>query len=158
MDYISYIRQFVGHKAINLNGVKVLLIDGYGRLLLQKRADGIWDLPGGIVELGETLEEAAKREVLEETGIIIKNLMLFHVFSGSDFFVELPNGDQFYAITSVYTTKEFEGEPRADGIEGVELSFFFESELPEKVNPRMLKIMTQFFNIKQGDTTCRFPT
>jgi 8-oxo-dGTP pyrophosphatase MutT (NUDIX family) len=146
MDYIKYIRDLVGRKAINLNGVKVLLFDGNGRLLLQKRADGIWDLPGGIVELGESLEEAAKREVAEETGLVIKDLNLFHVFSGPDYFVKLQNGDQFYAITTVYTTKEFEGEPKADGIEGVELAFFFEHEIPHKINPRMKRIIDHFFN------------
>jgi 8-oxo-dGTP pyrophosphatase MutT (NUDIX family) len=146
MDYIKYIRDLVGRKAINLNGVKVLLFDESGRLLLQKRADGIWDLPGGIVELGESLEEAAKREVVEETGLVIQDLKLFHVFSGPDYFVKLQNGDQFYAITTVYTTQAFEGEPKADGVEGVELAFFFEQEIPHKINPRMKRIIDHFFD------------
>jgi 8-oxo-dGTP pyrophosphatase MutT (NUDIX family) len=146
MDYIKYIRGLVGHKPINLNGVKVLLFDESGRLLLQKRADGIWDLPGGIVELGETLEGAAIREVAEETGLVIKDLTLFHVFSGPDYFVKLRNGDQFYAITTVYTTKEFAGEPQADGVEGVELAFFFAHEFPDQINPRMKRIIDYFFN------------
>ena len=45
-------------------------------MLLVKRgnppAKGVWAIPGGGVELGETLEKAAEREVLEETGIVIK--------------------------------------------------------------------------------------
>lgn len=47
-----------------------------GRVLLVKRAaspgKGLWAIPGGMIELGETLQEAAEREVLEETGIIIQ--------------------------------------------------------------------------------------
>ncbi|MFO7964600.1 MAG: NUDIX hydrolase [Desulfobacterales bacterium] len=46
------------------------------RILLIKRgkspSKGIWSVPGGRVELGETLQEAAEREVLEETGISVK--------------------------------------------------------------------------------------
>ncbi len=47
-----------------------------GKILLVKRghppAEDFWAIPGGAVKLGESLEEAAEREVLEETGIIIK--------------------------------------------------------------------------------------
>ena len=46
------------------------------KVLLVKRGDppskGVWAIPGGSVELGETLKEAAEREILEETGIVIK--------------------------------------------------------------------------------------
>jgi 8-oxo-dGTP diphosphatase len=47
-----------------------------GRVLLVKRgrppAQGQWAIPGGNIELGETLQQAAQREILEETGITIK--------------------------------------------------------------------------------------
>jgi ADP-ribose pyrophosphatase YjhB (NUDIX family) len=49
--------------------VTVAVFDG-GRVLLQLRGDGnVWNLPGGHVEDGESLAEAAVREVLEETGV-----------------------------------------------------------------------------------------
>ncbi len=47
-----------------------------GRVLLVRRgippSEGLWAIPGGHVELGETLQETAEREILEETGIVIK--------------------------------------------------------------------------------------
>ncbi|WP_431035822.1 NUDIX domain-containing protein [Streptomyces sp. P6-2-1] len=47
--------------------------DGEGRVLLQRRADsGLWALPGGGMEAGESLPEAAVREVREETGLVVE--------------------------------------------------------------------------------------
>ncbi|MFJ2174469.1 NUDIX hydrolase [Streptomyces sp. NPDC087851] len=49
-----------------------VIVDDHGRALLIKRRDnGHWEPPGGVVEAGETLPDALRREVLEETGIKI---------------------------------------------------------------------------------------
>jgi 8-oxo-dGTP diphosphatase len=56
-----------------------------GKLLLEKRlnepARGKWTIPGGVVELGETLEEAVVRETLEETGLVVESPRLLDVVS-----------------------------------------------------------------------------
>jgi 8-oxo-dGTP diphosphatase len=56
-------------------GVGAVIVD-HGRVLLARRAraplQGRWSLPGGVVELGETLRAAAEREALEETGLMVK--------------------------------------------------------------------------------------
>ena len=55
-----------------------------GNLLLVERANeplkGYWSLPGGIVEAGEKLEDAIRREVLEETGLEVDSLSVFEIF------------------------------------------------------------------------------
>jgi 8-oxo-dGTP diphosphatase len=57
--------------------IKILIKSGEGKVLFLKRAEdsgwnpGKWDLPGGKMDLGEILEEALHREVLEETGLKI---------------------------------------------------------------------------------------
>jgi len=54
------------------------------RVLLVQRGKpplkGFWSLPGGAVETGERLEEAVRREVLEETGLVVKPVRLFTIF------------------------------------------------------------------------------
>ncbi|OKP87763.1 hypothetical protein A3844_10175 [Paenibacillus helianthi] len=58
--------------------------------LLQRRTDnGLWGLPGGSLELGETLPEVAKRELLEETGLIANSLTLFDVFQATSFITNI---------------------------------------------------------------------
>jgi 8-oxo-dGTP diphosphatase len=64
-------------------GVGAVVIEE-GRVLLVKRGfdpgRGMWAIPGGLVELGETLQEAAEREILEETGLVIRAGLPFYTF------------------------------------------------------------------------------
>ena len=58
-----------------LVGVGVLIRDGDRYLLVRRAAEpdaGLWSIPGGLVELGERVEEAAVREALEETGLEVE--------------------------------------------------------------------------------------
>jgi ADP-ribose pyrophosphatase YjhB (NUDIX family) len=68
----------------------VAVINGQREFLLQKRYDGQWGVPGGFIDLGESAEEAGRREVLEETGLEIGKLNLVGVFSGKQHYVKLP--------------------------------------------------------------------
>ena len=63
-------------------GVGVVIRDQRGWILLEKRSDnGMWGLPGGRIEPGESVTEAAMREVKEETGLIITITRLLGVYS-----------------------------------------------------------------------------
>ena len=65
--------------------VDVVLFDARGRVLLIKRGHppfkGAYALPGGFVDVGETVEAAARRELLEETGVVAGKLTLLGVYS-----------------------------------------------------------------------------
>jgi 8-oxo-dGTP diphosphatase len=60
------------------------LIFADGEILLVERANeplkGFWSLPGGLLELGEKLDSAIRREVLEETGLEVEPLSVFEIF------------------------------------------------------------------------------
>ncbi len=66
-----------------LVGVGAIIVDA-GRIALVERGHppllGEWSIPGGLVELGETLRQAAERETLEETGLVVRATELLGVF------------------------------------------------------------------------------
>lgn len=59
ISYVSDMRKWTGHKPLLLTGAVVIIVNPLGQLLLQLREDGTYGLPGGLAELGESLEEAA---------------------------------------------------------------------------------------------------
>ncbi len=94
-----------------------------GRVLLLKRriepARGKWSFPAGFVELGESLEEATRRETQEEVSLEIGELSLLNVYS----YRESP------VVTIVYLSPIVGGEP-GPSIEAEEVAFFAPEELP----------------------------
>jgi ADP-ribose pyrophosphatase len=86
-----------------------------GRILLVKRASspgkGFWAIPGGLVELGETVREAAEREILEETGIAVRAKEAFYIF---DFIDRDPEGKiKYHYIIIDFLADYLGGEPKA---------------------------------------------
>lgn len=69
MGYIMDLRNKVGSRPLIMVGACVILVNGNNELLLQLRKDNdCWVLASGSMEMGETVEEVAKRELVEETG------------------------------------------------------------------------------------------
>jgi 8-oxo-dGTP pyrophosphatase MutT (NUDIX family) len=135
MGYVSELRALIGKRPLILVGANIIIFDSGNRMLLQRRTDNnTWGIIGGALEVGETLEETAKREAFEETGLVVENLKLFDIFSGPDFFYEYPNGDQVYDVCVVYIVKSFTGEIRTDDKEGHALKFFHLDHLPANIN------------------------
>jgi ADP-ribose pyrophosphatase YjhB (NUDIX family) len=63
-------------------GSSAVVVDGGGRVLLQRRSDsGNWALPGGTMDIGETLAQSAIREVKEETGFDVQIERIVGIYS-----------------------------------------------------------------------------
>jgi 8-oxo-dGTP pyrophosphatase MutT (NUDIX family) len=80
LGYIEELRQVVGTRPLILVGSVVVITDDLRRILLQQRRfpEGSWGLPGGLMELGESTEDTARREVFEETNLTLGVLRLIH--------------------------------------------------------------------------------
>ncbi|HSJ39082.1 MAG TPA: NUDIX hydrolase [Planococcus sp. (in: firmicutes)] len=130
MDYVRDLRKLVGTRPLILPGAVVLIINEQDQVLLQHRTDGNWGLPGGLMELAESLEGTAEREVEEETGLKVANLELVSVFSGPEYYMKVSNGDEFYSVTAVYATTDYRGDMKANPDESQDLRFYAFDNLP----------------------------
>lgn len=117
-------------------GVGGVIID-QGRALLIRRGTepllGEWSIPGGTLELGETLEQGVARELLEETGLTIRVLELIEVFdriyvestAGAS---ESKKGPRFHFVIVDYLCERLSGAPVA-GSDVTAVAFATEEEL-----------------------------
>lgn len=133
MGYIQEIRALVGHRTLLLPVAPVLVLDAQGRILLQLRQDNrTWGLNGGMMEIGESFEETARREVREETGLELEHLELFELFSGPELIHTYPNGDVVANVAAVYLAREYRGSLKPDPEEVLELRFLSLKLCPQR--------------------------
>lgn len=136
MEYIQNMRKLIGHETLFTVGCGVMIVQN-DQLLLQHRTDeDSWCVPGGVMELGETFEETAKREALEETGLSVNRLELFGMYSGNDCYAEYSNGDQVYSVQVIFSAHSISGELLQKSEESREHRFFAPHNLPENINLR----------------------
>ena len=137
-DYILDLRKAVGHRCLLQVGASVIVEDRQGRILLEKRTDnGLWGYPGGGTELDERVEDAAKRELLEETGLTANSMALFGVFSGPETHYVYPNGDEVSNVDVVFLCRNWTGTIRPQEEEVSEIRFFSAADMPpvEQLSP-----------------------
>ena len=92
--------------------VSAVIFDRRGRLLLQQRSDGgQWGLPGGSVEIGESVREAIQREVREETGLTIAVRRMVGVYSEPALqVVRYPDGNVWHYVSVCFECAVRSGE------------------------------------------------
>ena len=150
-DYILDLRKTVGHRPLLQVGASVIVEDEAGRILLQRRSDNHrWGYAGGSVELDERVEDAARRELFEETGLTAHSMTLFGVFSGPELHYRYPNGDEVSNVDIVYLCKSYSGTlaPQRDEVD--ELRFFPAEALPEDIMPPNIPILAEWLRRKRS--------
>lgn len=144
MDYILQLREYIGHRPILMVGAAILVVDAQDRLLMMKRSDsGCWGIPGGSTEPGEVVEDAAKRETVEEVNLQVGEMSLFGVFSGPQLYYKYPNGDEVYNVTIAYLSHDWSGEIKLND-EHTEWRWFPAHEIPENISPPITPVLEQF--------------
>ena len=123
-NYIMDLRKVVGHAPLLQAAASIIIENENGQVLLGKRTDNHqWGYAGGSIELGETVEEAAKRELFEEMGLN----------SGEETHYIYPNGDEVYNVEIIYICRKYHGTIKRQEEEVEELKFFDVDDIPEDI-------------------------
>jgi len=131
MGYIMDLRKHIGHDPLIGLGATTLVFNNKNELLLNLRTDtNTWGIPGGSMELYETIEETAIRELKEETGITAEALELVTVLSGKDVYFEYPNGDKMCTVIVLFKVLNYNGTMKISDGESKLLQFFPLTNLP----------------------------
>lgn len=148
MGYISNLRKYVGHEPILTAGVILFVFNDEDKVLMQLRTDyNSWGFPGGSMELGESFEEVAIRELKEETNLEIDELKLIKVLSGKDTYREYPNGDKLYDVTAIFVIKKYHNDLKINDKESKKLKWFSIDNLPENMPEYTKNYIKKFGNI-----------
>lgn len=119
--------------------VDIIIETNNGIVLIKRKNPPYgWALPGGFVEYGESLEEAAKREAKEETGLDVQLIRQFHTYS------DPKRDERFHTITTVYIARA-EGTPKASD-DAMDVAVFTRETLPEQIAFDHREILEDYFN------------
>jgi 8-oxo-dGTP pyrophosphatase MutT (NUDIX family) len=134
-NYIKDIRAIVGNTPIRSVSTGIIVLYD-NQILLQHRSDtNDYGTPGGNVELDEKIMDAAKRELFEETGIVVHELSLFGIYSGESQVTIYPNGDITYYVVIVFYVKLSEKPILIKDEESHGLAFYPKDQLPKPLKP-----------------------
>jgi ADP-ribose pyrophosphatase YjhB (NUDIX family) len=116
----------------------IIEIEPKGIVLIKRKNPPYgWAIPGGFVDYGENLEEAAMREAKEETNLDVKLIRQFHTYSD-------PKRDpRHHSISTVYIAKA-KGKPKAKD-DALQIGIFNESNLPDEMAFDHRSILSDYF-------------
>jgi 8-oxo-dGTP pyrophosphatase MutT (NUDIX family) len=131
-SYLGRVRTSVGDAdTLLFVGARGIILDEQDRLLLIQRSDNHrWAMPAGAMELGETMQECAVREVWEETGLRATSLTPFAFYSAYTY--TNGYGHTYQQILMSFRIHTWEGELQTVTDESVDAGFFPLDALPEK--------------------------
>lgn len=114
-DHLAQVRALVGHRLLCLPSVTGIVRNSDGDVLLVRNSGASeWTTPGGMIEPNERPAESMVRELKEELGIDVKIKSLLGVFSGPEYRMLYPNGDEVVYVTSVFACDIIAGSPQPD--------------------------------------------
>ncbi len=120
----------------------IIKIESMGVVLIKRKNPPYgWAIPGGFVDYGESLEEAAMREAKEETNLDVKLVKQFHTYSD-------PKRDpRHHSISTVYIAKG-KGILKAKD-DAIEIGIFNETNLPDEIAFDHRSILRDYFKTKK---------
>lgn len=149
-NYIMDLRKVVGHAPLLQCAGSVIIENEKGEILLGKRTDNHkWGYAGGSIELNETVEECAKRELFEETGLIADELEFFMVNSGPEVHYIYPNGDEVYNVEIIYLCRKYHCTLKRQEEEVEELRFFALADIPVEISDPIAPVVRKYIEMRK---------
>ncbi|MBB2945106.1 8-oxo-dGTP pyrophosphatase MutT (NUDIX family) [Actinoplanes lutulentus] len=129
-SYLGRVRASVGDTdTIFFVGARTVLLDDQNRLLLIQRSDNHrWAIPAGAMELGESMEQCAVRELWEETGLTATSLTPYAFYTAYTYTNDF--GHTYQQVLMTFVVHSWEGELLRETEESVDAGFFALDELP----------------------------
>ncbi len=156
---MAFSREYPDRPVIGVGGV---IIDRGRTVLIRRGAEpllGQWSIPGGTIEIGETLEEAVRRELREETGLEVRVLELIELFDR--IYVDDSSGardkkkPRFHYVIADYLCELVAGDPRA-GSDATDLAFAREEELLQfHLTDKATSVLKKAFAMSRARATGR---
>lgn len=148
-SYVGRLRSVVGPGLLLLPGARIVIERPDGLILLQHRSDfQLWGLPGGGPEEGETIGEVIRREVLEETGLLVENPKPFgYACDPATETIRFPNGHQCQYFSLLFHADAFRGTLAIGDGESLALDWFDPARLPDML-PNMRRSVEAFLRFK----------
>lgn len=135
-EYYQLVREKVGSELLMIPSVTAIIRNNDDEILfVRKTEESVWGLPAGAIEPGERPGRALRREVYEETGLMVHPDTILGVFAGDKYRYTYSNGDQVEYTVIVFECTIVKGT--LSGVDGEveELKFFKETELPQTAIP-----------------------
>lgn len=149
-DYLRALRERVGRDLVLMPAATGVVLDERRRLVLVKHSNhGMWVVPGGALDPGESPADGVVREVWEESGLWVEPVKLRGVYGGPQFCITYKNGDQVAYVTSVFECRPLSGRLRHDGDETLDAGWFTEEECAAlEISPWSRRVLADVFQRK----------
>ena len=131
-SYLGQLRKIVGHRKLITPGVIGVIQDREKRILLvQRRDNNVWEMPGGSMELDQSVVDCIKQEVKEETGLNVALATPISLYSGPRFSFTNRYDDELQPLIIVFRIDEWGGSLLSETDETVDARFFSLDEIPD---------------------------
>ncbi len=157
--YLRELRAVIGTDLIMVVGAGAVIFDEQGCVLMQRRGDtGRWGIIGGALDPGEQPADAVKREVWEETGLLVEPVRVVGVYGGPDYHAVYPNGDEISVTSVMFECRVTGGELSADGQESLALAYLTPEEIRQQAHPPRMwqRVMQAVEQRASGETQAAF--
>lgn len=143
LNYIAKIRKKIGQDTFIHPAARILIENEQQQILLIQRTDnGKWGIPAGSLEENETIEACIKREVFEETGLTLKNIIVIGISSQPQReSVIYPNGDKIQYFTIEFYSNEWTGNLKINDPKEIKHIEFKEKSHLKKLPPNEYSIV-----------------